>query len=890
MLAALDAVERDSLAGDLEEEYVEHILPRRGPVRARLWFWKHVVQSLTVGSVKTALIRNGPGARRPLIHPDRGTPRREHMNTLINDIRFGTRMLFKTPGLSLVAILTIALGVGATTHMFSVVYGTVFRGLPFEGGDRLMHLSGTLIEDGLTGRRVTIHDYRDWRDQQTAFVDLAAFYNGTVNLADADAAPERYQGTFVTANLFSEVGTQPLLGRVIREDEEAGNTPPVIVIGYDLWQTRYGADPDIIGKTVRANGRTTTVVGVMPDGFKFPFDNDVWLPLGIDRDRLQRGDGPTFSVIGRLQETATLDQARAQLSGIAAGLAAEFPATNDNVGVFAHPYVEEIMPPQITAILYIMLGAVFGVLLIACANVANLLLARAVIRSKEVAIRSALGASRSRLIRQLLVEAAILAITGGFVGIALGYVATDVFNAAILDIQKPYWIDIRLDTPVLFFALGITMLASLVSGTVPAFKATGADIQQILNDETRGSSSFRMGRFSTGLVIGEIALSCALLVAAGFMIKSVVNLRTLDMGFETAGVFTARIGLFEADYPDDDSKLQFYDRLLRELGALPGVQSASLMSNVPGTGAGQWWFGVEGSTYESDQDYPFAFRKTITPQFFQTYDVNILEGRSFSVRDREGSLPAVIVNESFARKYFPERPALGSRVRLGRSTSENAWMTVVGIVPDLHVGGGVGGLGSSGDAQEQFYTPLAQNVGGFMSMAIKTPGDPLLIASAVREVVSTLDPNLPIYNADSMDGAIETATWAFGLFGSLFMIFGGIALFMAAVGLYGVMAFSVSRRTQEMGIRMALGAHGTQIMRLVLKRGMLQLAVGMTMGLAIGAAMSRPLQVALFDVNPNDLSVYGAIIVTLATAGLLACIIPARRATRVELVDALRPQ
>ncbi|MCH9051844.1 MAG: FAD-dependent oxidoreductase [Proteobacteria bacterium] len=348
------------------------------------------------------------------------------------------------------------------------------------------------------------------------------------------------------ARLGSEVTVVEMLPDIlIREDEEAGNTPPVIVIGYDLWQTRYGADPDIIGKTVRANGRTTTVVGVMPDGFKFPFDNDVWLPLGIDRDRLQRGDGPTFSVIGRLQETATLDQARAQMSGIAAGLAAEFPATNDNVGVFAHPYVEEIMPPQITAILYIMLGAVFGVLLIACANVANLLLARAVIRSKEVAIRSALGASRSRLIRQLLVEAAILAITGGFVGIALGYVATDVFNAAILDIQKPYWIDIRLDTPVLFFALGITMLASLVSGTVPAFKATGADIQQILNDETRGSSSFRMGRFSTGLVIGEIALSCALLVAAGFMIKSVVNLRTLDMGFETAGVFTARIGLFE---------------------------------------------------------------------------------------------------------------------------------------------------------------------------------------------------------------------------------------------------------------------------------------------------------------------------------------------------------
>ncbi len=494
------------------------------------------------------------------------------------------------------------------------------------------------------------------------------------------------------------------------------------------------------------------------------------------------------------------------------------------------------------------------------------------------------------MIRQLLVEAAILAVAGGLLGVAFGYVATDVFNAAILDIEKPYWIDIRVDAPVLFFALAVTMLASLVSGTIPAFKASGADVQQILNDETRGSSSLRIGRFSTSLVIGEIALSCALLVAAGLMIRSVVNLKTLDMGFETAGVFTARIGLPETDYPDDDSKLQFHDRLLRDLGGLPGVQSASLTSRLPGTGAGQWWFGVDGGTYETDQDYPFAYQKTVTPQFFQTYDVSILEGRSFSVQDREGSLPVAIVNESFASRYFPERPAIGGRIRLGRLESENPWMTVVGVVPDLHVGGGVGGLGSSGTAQEQFYTPLAQNVSGFMGIAVKTQGDPVLIAPAVREAVSKIDPNLPIFDADSMDGAIETATWAFGLFGSLFMIFGGIALFMAAVGLYGVMAFSVSRRTQEMGIRMALGAHGMQIMRLVLKKGMIQLAVGLTVGLGLGALMSKPLQVALFDVKPGDPLVYGAIVVAFVLSGLLACFIPARRATRIELVDALRPE
>ena len=629
----------------------------------------------------------------------------------------------------------------------------------------------------------------------------------------------------------------------------------------------------------------------MPDGFRFPFDNDLWVPLAIDPLEEQRDQATSrVAVIGRLNEGVTVEEAQTQLDGITQRLAAEYPETNEGLGAFVQLYVDNVMPTQITAILWLMLAAVFGVLFISCANVANLLLARASIRAKEVAIRSALGASRSRLIRQLLVEAVILALGGGVIGIVLASVGIDIFNAAIVDIQKPYWIDIRLDTPVLLFSMAATMLAAVVSGTVPAFKASGTDVHEILKDESKGSSSFRMGRFSTGLVVAEIALSCALLVGAGMMVKSVMRLKTLDFGFVSANVFTARVGLFETDYPDDDSRLQFFEGLQQRLGAIPGVQSAALTNNLPGTGAGQWSFAVEGVSYETDRDYPFANRATITPGYFDTFEVGLLEGRDFTPQDRDGSLSVTTVNESFARKYFPQQSAVGKRIRLGRSNSENPWMTVVGVVPDLHVGGGVGGLGSSDQNPEHFYTPLAQGALRFMSIALKTRGDPLAVAPLVRETVAAIDPNLPIYWVFSMDTAIEQATWAFGLFGSLFSMFGAIALFMAAVGLYGVMAFSVSRRTQEMGIRMALGAYGDDIVRLVLKKGMLQLGIGMTIGLGLGVAMAMPLRVALFDVNPTDPTVYAAIVLTLTAAGLLACFVPARRATRVNLVDALRPE
>jgi len=569
------------------------------------------------------------------------------VDSFITDVRYGVRMLWKTPGLTIVATLTIALGVGLTTHTFSVVYGSILRGLDFDRGTPLISLSQDIPSQGSRGGSVPILDLLDWRERQTSFRGLAGFLQGnTINLADEGAPPERYVGARVSANLFEQVDGVPIMGRVFNAQEDAGQGEQVVILGYDVWQNRYAGAPDIIGLGIRVNSVRATVVGVMPEGFHFPFEENVWLPLGIDPVAAVRG-ADNVQVVGRLLEGVSLEQADTQMRGIANRIAEAYPETNEGVGVWVQTYEDQVMPPEIVAVLWIMLIAVFGVLLIACFNVANLLLARAAVRSREIAVRSALGADRNRLIRQLMMEAAMLAIVGGLAGVAMAWIGVEVFNASTLDIQKPYWIDIRLDGPALLFTLAITAFACVAAGTVPAIHASGAKIHEILQDESRGSSSFRMGRISSVLVIGEIALSCALLVAAGMMVKSVINVNQLDMGFEGDQVFTARVGLFEADYPDDQSRLRFFDRLLEELRSEPDVVAAGLTQTLPALGSGTVRIALEGVAYPELRDQPLSNFTTITPGYLETLSVGLSEGRDFTEADREGAVATAIVNESF---------------------------------------------------------------------------------------------------------------------------------------------------------------------------------------------------------------------------------------------------
>lgn len=806
------------------------------------------------------------------------------MESLLTDVRYGLRMLIRTPGLSIVAVLTIALGVGLTTHTFSIVYGAVLRGADFDRGTILVNLSEDVPSQDRRGSGIPILDLIDWREQQTAFRGLGAFTMGTINLADDDSRPERFEGAFVSASLFAQVDGVPILGRVFNPEDDAGTGEQVVIIGHSVWQGRYGADPNIIGKSIRANAEAATVVGVMPQGFHFPLNEDVWLPLNIDLLQAERGANRAF-VAGRLREGVSLEQADVQMQQIARRLAEAYPETNEGVGVWVQSYTDRFMGGPILNVLWVMLGAVFGVLLIACFNVANLLLARSLVRSKEVAVRSALGADRGRLMRQLLIEAGVLVALGGAVGVVIAYYGIATFNAAVADVQKPYWMVFRLDGAAVLFTIGITAVASLVAGTLPAVRASGGQVHEILKDESRGSSSLRMGRFSTALVIGEIALSSALLVAAGMMVKSVINLNTVDMGFEGEHVFTARLGLFESDYPDDEARVRFYDRLVEDLNAEPGVEAAGLTTNLPARGGGRVPVALDGVAYADVTDQALSSRNNITPGYFDALSVAVVEGRGFGPQDRAGAMPTVIVNESFARRHFEVETPIGRRFRTGE---EQPWMTIVGLVPDIFITSQ--GPGGAEVPPDQFFVPIAQQQNlRFVSITVKTRGEPGAFATDAREVVARIDPDLPLYWVFTMEESLETATFVYTIFGSLFTTFGLAALFLAAVGLYGVMAFSVSRRTQEMGVRMAMGAGAGDVMRLILGKGMKQLAIGGVVGLLMGAAMVRPLAVVFFDVDPSDPTVYAAIVVTLGLAGLVACLVPARRATRIELVDALRP-
>jgi putative ABC transport system permease protein len=809
------------------------------------------------------------------------------MDGIVKDLRLGFRMLARTPLLSIVAVLTIGLGVGATSFAFSVVYGTLMRGLPVPDADRLMVVQQTRPADGIEGMPMSWHDYREYRDQQTSFEHLAAGYSGTINIGGTEGPPERFQGGFVTARLLSVLGVPPLHGRLFTEGDDRPGAPPVLLLGYAAWRNRFGADPDVVGRTVRVNGEAATIIGVMPEGVRFPFNEDLWVALRDDADAVPRGQGVPVIVAGLLRRGVSPHAAEAELAAIARRLETTYAEHNEGVGVRMLPYTAAFMPSQISRMMLLLMAMVAGVLLVACANVANILMARAVVREKEVAIRSALGARRGRVIRQLLLEAAALGIAGGVVGLGVAWLALGLFNDALVDVQKPYWIVFRMDAPALLFTTAVTLSAAVLAGTVPALRATGGALERVLRDESRGSSSLRVGRFSTALVIGELAISCALMIGAGLLIRALIDMNRLDLGFDPAPVMTARLGLFEQDHPDADARNRFYERLLERLNAEPGVLSASLTTGLPAASEARWAVRVEGESYARESDVPSAGGAIVSPGFFETFGVRFVAGRDFRIDEAgRGGEPVVVVNRSFAEKRLGGSDILGRRIRIGRGDADTAWLQVIGVVADLHHGVGVFGGGNV--VEEAIYMPLGTADPRFVSVALRTQGPPAGIAGALRAAVSDVDPNLPLYWVRPMQAALDETTFMHRIFGMLFAIFGSAALFLAAVGLYGVIDFSVSSRLREMGLRMALGAERADILRMVFRRVGGQLAIGIAIGVALGAGLAVPLAATLFGVERFDPLVYGAIVGTLAFTGMLAALMPALRAVRVDPVIALR--
>jgi predicted permease len=638
---------------------------------------------------------------------------------------------------------------------------------------------------------------------------------------------------------------------------------------------------------VRINGSPGTVIGVMPQGFGFPESQQVWTNLRLDPLRSERGQGQGLSVFGRLKPGVPAARARSEIVAVARALAAEHPLTNKDIAAVVLPINDRFIEKPVRGLLYTMLGACLFVLLIACTNVASLMVARASRRTREIAIRSALGAKRGRIVAQLLAESLLLSLCGAGLGVLLAREGVRLFNAAIVDTNPPFWFHIGIDPVALAFALGTTLVAAVLSGLVPALQASRTDITEVLKDEGRGSSSLKVGLFTRVVVIAEVAVSCLLLVAAGLMIHSVVRSRTMDLGMDPRGVMTARVALFDTAYPDVASRAAFFERVLDGVRRDPAVAAAAAGDSLPGNGAGDARYEMPGKSYPEDKDRPLAHVVQASPGYLGALGIRLLAGRDFGPQDTAASPPVAIVNRSFATREWPGQDPLGRQVRVAAEPGgkPKPWSTVVGVADDAMLSlQGHDEVGPQG-----FYTPLAQDPPRFVSLVVRgRQGDPHALLQPLRAVVGGVDPDQPLYFAYTMDEVLDKARFFSNLFGALFAIFGASALVLASVGIYGVISFSVQQRTQEIGIRMALGAHRRTVLRLILGRGMLQLGIGLACGLIAAWPVSRLLAVALVGVQPNDPATFAVVAAVLTTVAFFACWIPANRAADTDPLVAIR--
>jgi predicted permease len=800
----------------------------------------------------------------------------------MTDLRLAARMMVRQPGTSALAVIALGLGIGLTTTMFSIVNGAALRGLPFPESDRIFHVAPFNVaeRDDIDS---PAHGVAQFAARQRSFEQLAAFRFGTANVVGPDGIPERYRGAWITPNTFRVLRVAPLIGRDLRDEESRPGAAPVVILGHKVWQERFSGAADVVGQPLRVNGTVMTVVGVMPPKFAFPSNQELWPAATIDPATPRSPDEPVFEMIGRLRNGVSAEQAGAEMAAIWNQLAQEFPERYDKgFTTETKTFIQEFLGSEIIGVLFAMLAAVLGVLVIACVNVANLVLARAADRSREIAVRTAVGASRWRVVRQMMVEVFALAAAGAAAGLGIAWGGVALFNRAIVDTSPPFWIDIRIDGTVLLFVTAMTILSAFVAGIVPALRASRADLTTVLNDEGRGTSSLRMGRISRGLVIVEMALSFGLLVVSALVIQSIVKVGNVHYGFATADVWTGRVQLPDQDYADDERRRQFSRALIERLGAIPGVERAALGTATPPF-APRFAIKFPGKTYPDDRGYPEARSLTVSPDFFDVLRVRVVQGRTFDARDRAGVDGVAIVNESFARKHFPGG-ALGRQFALARGDHQQ-WRAIVGVVPDLGMN-----IIDQGRNPEAFYLAFDQVPPSGFAILLDTAGPPLALTSAVRDTIREVDSNLPVFNVNTVEQAMYQSGWPFRVFGTLFMTFGFAALFLAVVGLYGVTAFSVRRRTQEIGVRMAMGAERTDVLRMVLRQGLMPVAIGMLLGVGLAALLGRAMEVMFFNVSPYDPLTFAAIGLVLAATGIAACLVPARRAAGVDPMVALRYQ
>ena len=807
------------------------------------------------------------------------------LEALFRDVRFGLRMLLKTPGFTVVALATLALGIGANTAIFSLVNGVLLRPLPFPDAERIIYIEGKNPAAGITESNISFLDFTDWSQQTDLFASTAAYWTGNAQFGADGAEPERVPRAGVTTGFFSVLGVHPVLGRTFVSQDDKGWPQTVAIISHGLWKRRFGSDPAIVGKQVQMSARPLTIIGVMPPGFEYPEQTQVWVPTAVNL-RDEPRDNRVWSAIARLNTGIDLKQAQTRLSAINAQLAKQFHETNKGWDVFISTLQERLVR-EVKPSLLALLGAVGFVLLIACANVANLLLARSAARQKEMAIRAAMGASRSRVLRQMLTESILLSAIGGVAGLFLSIWLTDVLMSMLPE-GAPRLEQVGIDYRVLTFALGVSALTGILFGIVPALQASKLDVTSALKEGGRSGEGHRRTSARSLLLIGEVALSLMLLVGAGLLIKSFLRLQEVRPGFNAHNVLIANLALQGPKYKDDQPCVEFFRQLIERLEAVPGVQAAGGSVNLPLNASGYAigrGFIPEGRPLTVDEAKDAMF-STITGDYFRALQIPLLSGRTFEPRDNAEGPKVVIINETTAKRHFGSpTAAIGKRLSIWagfRGHDEKAMHEIVGVVGDTKTGS------LTGEGGMQIYVPHAQDSQwNFMGLVIRTAGDPAAFAATLRHEVQALDKDQPVYNVRTMDDVVINSLGTRRVSMQLFAVFACAALLLAAIGIYGVMAYSVTQRTQEIGIRMALGAQKSDILRLVVRQGMTVTLIGVIAGLAGAFALTRVIANLLFGVGASDPVTFVVIPLLLIFVSLIACYLPARRAARLNPTAAL---
>lgn len=804
------------------------------------------------------------------------------MDAFLNDIRYATRNLIKRPAFTLIAAVTLALGIGANTAIFSSVYALLLKPLPFPELNNVVAVWDSYPSRGVKRNEVAMANYLDWRAQNQSFEQLALYSWWSANLTGIDP-PERIQGFLVTANFLDTLGVKPIMGRNFTDEENQRGKDSVAILTHGLWQRRFGGDPNIVGKTITLSGTVCTIVGVMPERFAYPANAEVYSPIAITPRSAANRQFKSYYVVGRLKPGVSVQTAQADIDNIAARLEQQYPETNTGVRASVFPIVADTVRKYETG-LWIGMAAVGFVLLIACANVANLMLARATGRRKEIALRAALGASRWRIIRQLLTESSIVALFGGALGILVAVWGIDALRAANPgDAAKfaPGWNQLGINLPVLVFTIALSLFSGLLFGLAPALQVSKPNLNDALKENNRQSSG-RSHWLRSSLVVAEVALSLVLLVGAGLFFRSFITLFKTDPGFNPDNVLTMNLILSSTKYTNESQSAAFYTDLVQRVKARPGVQSAAAVNYLPlgGSNSSDSYL-VEGAPEPARGNENIGRYRVCTPDYFTTMEIPVIKGRAFTEQDKAGAPPVVIVNETLAQKHWPGQDAIGKRIRFDAPIEGAPWMQVVGVIKDVK-------HELSVEVSPEYYLPFAQDAWRSMVVVARTTVDPASLAGAIRQDVWAIDKDQPVFDVRTMQ---EVRSLSVGLqqFNSMMIgIFAAVALLLASIGIYGVMAFAVTQRTREIGIRMALGARKTDVLRLVVVNGMKLAFLGLAIGLVASWALTRFISNLLFGVEPTDPLTFTVVSLCLLAAAFLACYVPARRATRVDPLEALR--